>query len=243
MNYQLIGDSTQSLLLNLEAGEEIRAEAGFVIACNDAISMEAHSPLTVTNPDAAFFEEAGLARFRCLSPGGMLVLGAPTIGKIEALELDGGAWLCARDALLGTTAQVETSGAAQRKLGGAHGEQFSLRKLSGSGTAFLHVGGALFESDLQSGQSLRVEPSCLCAMEESVTFEPQFVGGFRNDLFGGEGVHFLQLSGSGRVMLQTLSPTRAASRALRITGAISDATPSASGAYREIGGIFANTSE
>lgn len=237
MNYQLIGDSTQSLLLNLEAGEEIRAEAGFVIACNDAISMEAHSPLTVTQPDKAFFEQAGLARFRCLAPGGMLVLGAPAIGKIEALEISG-SWLCARDALLGTTAQVETAGAMQRKLGGAHGEQFSLRKLSGEGTAFLHVGGALFESELQSGQSLRVEPSCLCAMEESVTFEPQFIGGFRNDLFGGEGVHFLRLSGAGRVLLQTLPPTRAASRTLMIANAISNATPAASGAFREIGGVY-----
>lgn len=238
MNYQLIGDSTQSLLLNLEAGEEIRAEAGFVIACNDAISMEAHSPLTVTQPDEAFFEEAGLARFRCLAPGGMLVLGAPTIGKIEALELNGVAWLCARDALLGTTAQVETAGATQRKLGGAHGEHLSLRKLSGSGTAFLHAGGALFESELQGGQSLRVEPSCLCAMEEGVTFEPQFVGGFRNDLFGGEGVHFLRLSGAGRVLLQTLPPARAASRTLMIANAISNATPAAAGAFREIGGVF-----
>jgi uncharacterized protein (AIM24 family) len=240
MNYQLIGDATQSLLLNLEAGEEIRAEAAYLIACNDAVSMETQSALSVSNPNEPFFEDAPLARFRCLSPGGMVVLGAANAGKVNALELTETVWLCARDSLLATTEHVETARGQQQKIGGGAlgNEGFSLRRLSGIGTAFLHVGGALFESTLEIGQSLRVDPACVCAMEEGVTFEPYFVGGFRNSFFGGEGVHLLQLRGAGRVMLQTLPMARLASRVLAATGVTGAATPAASGAFREIGGVF-----
>ena len=48
--------------------------------------------------------------------------------------------------------------------------------------------------------------------ETSVDFDIQFVGGFKNALFGGEGLWFATLRGPGRVFLQTLPFARLANR-------------------------------
>ena len=41
MNYQLIGDNMQALMVNLNPGEEMIAEAGAMLFCNDAIHFDA----------------------------------------------------------------------------------------------------------------------------------------------------------------------------------------------------------
>jgi uncharacterized protein (AIM24 family) len=55
-------------------------------------------------------------------------------------------------------------------------------------------------------------------MAETVTYDIQFVGGFRNALFGGEGLFYATLTGPGRVTLQTLPFSRLASRIMAAAG-------------------------
>jgi hypothetical protein len=75
------------------------------------------------------------------------------------------------------------------------GEGFILEKLSGSGTAMIHAGGNLVEFDLVAGQAMRVDTGCIVAFEEAVRYDIQFVGGFKNALFGGEGLFLAELTG------------------------------------------------
>jgi uncharacterized protein (AIM24 family) len=87
-----------------------------------------------------------------------------------------------------------------------------LQRAAGQGTLFLHIGGNVMESELQAGQSLRVDPGCIAALEPTVHYDIQFMGGFRNMLFGGEGMFLATLTGPGKVMLQTLPFSRLAGR-------------------------------
>jgi len=47
-----------------------------------------------------------------------------------------------------------------------------------------------------------------------VKYDIQFVGGFKNTLFGGEGLFFANLTGPGRIWLQSLPFSRLAGRVL-----------------------------
>jgi uncharacterized protein (AIM24 family) len=59
---------------------------------------------------------------------------------------------------------------------------------------------------------LRVDTGCLVALQPSVTYDIQFVGGVKTAIFGGEGLFFATLRGPGRVWLQSLPFSRLASR-------------------------------
>jgi predicted NBD/HSP70 family sugar kinase len=87
-----------------------------------------------------------------------------------------------------------------------------LQRLEGDGMAFVHAGGTIIKKDLHAGETLRVDTGCLVAFAPSVSYDIQFIGGFKNALFGGEGVFLAQLIGPGPVYLQSLPFSRLADR-------------------------------
>ena len=66
--------------------------------------------------------------------------------------------------------------------------------------------------DLAAGETLRVDTGCLVALQPSVNYDVQFVGGVKTALFGGEGLFFATLTGPGKVWLQSLPLSRLADR-------------------------------
>jgi uncharacterized protein (AIM24 family) len=78
--------------------------------------------------------------------------------------------------------------------------------------AFVHAGGTIIEKDLAAGETLRVDTGCLVAFATSVDYNIQLVGGFKNALFGGEGLFLATLTGPGKVYLQSLPLSRLADR-------------------------------
>ena len=78
--------------------------------------------------------------------------------------------------------------------------------------AFVHAGGTVIERDLKQGETLRVDTGCLVAMSPAVDYDIKFVGGFKNALFGGEGLFLAVLRGPGKVYLQSLPFSRLADR-------------------------------
>ena len=87
-----------------------------------------------------------------------------------------------------------------------------LERLQGDGWVFIHAGGAHEERVLGAGEMLRVDTGCLVALQPSVTYDIQLVGGLKSALFGGEGLFFATLRGPGKVWLQSLPFSRLASR-------------------------------
>ena len=217
MEYQVVGDVMQALKIQLNPGEEISAEAGAMLYMNDAIQFDARMKGGILKGLARKFlagESLFMSVFRCTAAGGHLALAAPTLGKILPIELRGNAILAERTAYLCSIGNIDLSVAFTRKLGAGifGGEGFILQRISGNGMVFLHAGGNMIEFDLHPGEHLRVDTGCIVSMADTVSYDIQFVGGFRNSLFGGEGLFYASLTGPGKIILQTLPFSRLADR-------------------------------
>ena len=133
--------------------------------------------------------------------------------RVHLAEL-GGELLCQKDSFLCAAKGVSIGIAFNKRFGVGlfGGEGFIMERLQGDGWTFVHAGGTLEEKTLASGEMLRVDTGCLVALQPSVTFDIQMVGGIKSALFGGEGLFFATLRGPGRVWLQSLPFSRLASR-------------------------------
>lgn len=219
VDYQIIGDDLQLVEIELDPGEGVRAEAGAMIYMDDGIQMQTSTggglfkgfKRMITG--ASFF----ITAFVYSGQGkGHVAFGAPYPGKIVPLNLDqlGGSFLCQKDSFLCAAQGVEIEVAFTKRIGAGlfGGEGFILQRLEGNGLAFVHAGGALIKKELAAGETLRVDTGCLVAFSPTVDYDIQFIGGFKNALFGGEGLFLARLRGPGLVYLQSLPLSRLADR-------------------------------
>lgn len=219
IDYKIFGDDMQIVEIELDPGEGVRAEAGAMMYMEDGIEMQ-------TSTGGGMFkgfkrmitgESFFITTFLFQGSGkGHVSFGAPYPGKIIPVELNnfGGQFLCQKDAFLCAASGVEIEIAFTRKLGAGlfGGEGFILQRLAGDGRAFIHAGGTIIKKELKQGERLRVDTGCLVAFAPTVEYDIQFVGGFKNALFGGEGLFLAVLRGPGTVYLQSLPFSRLADR-------------------------------
>lgn len=219
IDYKIYGDDMQIVEVELDPDEGVRAEAGAMMYMDAGIEMQ-------TSTSGGLFkgfkrmvtgESFFITTFLYSGKGkGHVAFGAPYPGKIIPLELDrlGGRFLCQKDAFLCAARGIEIEIAFTKKIGAGlfGGEGFILQGLSGNGLAFVHAGGTIIKRELAGGETLRVDTGCLVAFSPSVDYDIQFVGGFKNALFGGEGMFLARLTGPGPVYLQSLPFSRLADR-------------------------------
>lgn len=219
IDYKIIGDDMQTVEIELDPGEGIRAETGAMLYMEDGIEMQ-------TNTGGGLFsgfkrmitgESFFITTFLYHGSGkGHAAFAAPYPGKIIPIDLDqmGGSFLCQKDAFLCAASGIDIEIAFTKKLGAGlfGGEGFILQNLVGSGMAFVHAGGTIIERDLAAGERLRLDTGCLVAFSPSIQYDIQFVGGFKNALFGGEGLFLAVLRGPGKVYMQSLPFSRLADR-------------------------------
>ena len=74
----------------------------------------------------------------------------------------------------------------------------------GPGTVFLDLSGEVVTRRLGPGERLYVHAGHVGVHEPTVSFDIQIVPGFRNFLFGGEGLFLACLTGPGEVHLQSM---------------------------------------
>ena len=84
------------------------------------------------------------------------------------------------------------------------GEGFVLQKLSGNGTAFIELDGSVKEIDLAAGEKLKVDTGSVAIFESTVKYDVETVKGFKNMLFGGEGLFNTVVTGPGHIWLQSM---------------------------------------
>jgi uncharacterized protein (AIM24 family) len=70
--------------------------------------------------------------------------------------------------------------------------------------AFAELDGEIVEYTLEPGQVMKVDTGHVAMFEPTVQFDVEMIRGFRNMLFGGEGLFLATLRGPGRVWLQTM---------------------------------------
>ena len=68
--------------------------------------------------------------------------------------------------------------------------------------------------ELAANEVIKLDTGCLMALAPSVDYNIEFVGGFKNSLFGGEGLFLATLRGPGKVWCQSLPFSRLAGRVL-----------------------------
>ncbi|HEY7408500.1 MAG TPA: TIGR00266 family protein [Gemmatimonadaceae bacterium] len=247
IDYRLIGDDLQAVIVTLDPGEGVIAEAGAMMYMEEGIEMA-----TTLDPTGA----GGGLMGKLLGAGKRMLTGesffitlfanqaprrrdvafsSPYPGKIQPVDLKdwGGTLIAQKDAFLCGARGIDVSIALNRRIGAGFfgGEGFILQKLTGDGLAFLHASGTLHAIDLKPAETLRVDTGCLVAFQPSVDYSIEMVKGVKTALFGGEGLFFVRLTGPGRVILQTLPFSRLADRIIA-------AAPRAGGARREEGGVL-----
>jgi len=228
IDYKLIGDDMQAVIVTLDPNETVVAEAGAMMYMQDDITM--NTTLDPSGSGTGIMGRLLKGAKRALAGDSFFIttftnegarrrdvaFAAPFPGKILAVDLRawGGKLIAQKDSFLCAAFGIEISIAFNRRIGAGFfgGEGFILQKLIGDGLAFLHASGTLAEIKLAAGETLRVDTGCLVAMEESVDYDIQMVPGIKTALFGGEGLFFVKLTGPGRVVLQTLPFSRLADR-------------------------------
>src|SRR5215212_1218025 len=240
MEYKIVGDDMQAVQIELRQGEEIYAEAGAMLYMGGGIELQARMQGGIVKGLMRKFlagESLFMSVFRCTAASGKVALANPIAGKIFARELRGNTILAERNAFLCAVGNVDLSVAFTKRFGAGlfGGEGFILQKMTGQGLVFLHAGGNMLEFDLAAGEQLRVDTGCIVAMADTVAYDIQFVGGFRNALFGGEGLFYATLTGPGHIVLQTLPFSRFAGR---IAAAIGGRRDEAKGLAGLGGGII-----
>ena len=218
LKHELIGDDMQAVVLDLQHGQQVKAEAGSMMYMTEAIQMDTKMEGGLLGGIKRKFagESLFMTTFACAGPQGKVAFSAPYPGKILPLELSGQTLLCQRDAFLCADASIDLDIAFTKRLGAGFfgGEGFILEKVSGSGLVFLHASGTIVREELSSRETLRVDTGCLVAFESSVDYDIQMVGGIKTMFFGGEGLFLARLTGPGQVWLQTLPFSRMADRVI-----------------------------
>ncbi len=249
IDFEIHGNEMQFVEVELDPGEGAVAEAGAMMYMTSGIQMETifgdgsqkqskgvmdallgagKRILTGESLFMTVFSNQGSGKHK-------VAFGAPYPGKIIPMDLRalGGHLVCQKDSFLCAARGVSVGIAFQKKLGVGlfGGEGFIMQKLEGDGLCFVHAGGTIHHFELAAGETMRVDTGCLVALQPSVNYDIQFVGGIKTALFGGEGIFFATLQGPGRVWLQSLPLSRMADR-------IYSAAPQSKGWRKEEGSIL-----
>jgi uncharacterized protein (TIGR00266 family) len=218
-DYITHGSDLQLIEIVLKPGGSVRAEAGAMTFMEDGIEMETGTGGGVLRglKRAVTGESFFITSFTNQTTSARKVgFAAPFPGKIVPVELGvlHDEFLCQKDAFLCSDTSIEIEVALTKRFGAGllGGEGFILQRLKGFGLAFLHAGGTVVEKKLEPGEVIKVDTGCIVAFSSSVDYDIQFVGGFRNALFGGEGLFLAALKGPGVVYLQSLPFSRLADR-------------------------------
>ena len=221
IDYTVFGDDMQLVEIELDPGEGCRAEVGAMMYMVDGIEMQTTTGGGLFKGFKRMLSGDGFFITTFLYNGqgkGHVAFGAPYPGKIIPLPLNelGGEFICQKDSFLCAAQGIDIDVAFTKRLGAGifGGEGFILQRLTGNGLAFVHAGGTIIEKHLAEGERLKVDTGCLVGLQPSVEYDIKFIGGFKNALFGGEGLFLAELTGPGLVYLQSLPFSRLADRVL-----------------------------
>jgi uncharacterized protein (AIM24 family) len=228
---RLLGAALPVLSISLDPGESVIAEAGEFSWMTDSIQMSAGSrePSEISKPndirestgesrgagqgvmgapDAAAGASPPLpvSTYTARGAPGTVAFASKLPGRIVPVDVAaGGEYLVHRHGFLAAAPGVRvTTGFLQRFAAGVFaGEGFMLRRIGGTGRAWVALAGEVVSYDLAPGRSLRAHPGHVGMFEASVTCQIADVQGIVNRYFGAEH-HFAVLSGPGTVWLQSL---------------------------------------
>lgn len=208
MKYTIVGEPMPAVICELEAGEKMINESGSMSWMSPNMKMETSGGGIGKALGKMFTGEKLFQNIYTAEGGkGLIAFASSFPGAIRAVEVTPDRPIIAqKSAFLAGTEGVEISVHFQKKLGAGFfgGEGFIMQKISGNGIAFLEIDGSVVEYNLAPGQQMIVDTGYLAVADASVGIDIQAVKGFKNVLFGGEGMFNTVLTGPGRITLQTM---------------------------------------
>jgi len=209
MKYNISGDNLQVANVSLAKNDIVNAEAGAMVYKSGNVTID-----TETKGAGKAFkriltgESLFLTKFKSVGGSGLVGFGGKIPGKIKAFELKKGHHIIAeKGAYLCSDSTIDIDLKTVKKVGAAlfGGEGIFLQKISGPGTVLLHAAGDLIEYNLKKNERLDVDTSHLVAFEPTVDYDIRRVGGIKTTVFGGEGLFLAQMTGPGKVVLQSMT--------------------------------------
>lgn len=226
------GEESQILQVHLKPNQVLRAESGAMLFMTQGVEMSTG----LGSKDGSSTTSAITDGFKRMLTGqnmflsdytfhgepntvGTLALGTDFPSKILRLPLSeyGEKIVAQKGAYLASSVDVDIQIEFTKKFtaGFFGGEGFILQSLTGNGDVFLKAGGTLVKKELSEGETLRISSGSLVAMTKDIAFDVTTMPGFKNVLFGGEGLFVTTLTGPGTVWLQGMPADRMISEIAR----------------------------
>ncbi|XP_010277077.1 PREDICTED: uncharacterized protein LOC104611627 isoform X1 [Nelumbo nucifera] len=220
--FQILGGEAQIVQIMLKPQEKIIAKPGSMCYMSGSIQMENVYPPENEGGIWQWLFGKNVTNVVLLNPGpndGFVGIAAPSLARILPIDLAmfGGEILCQPDAFLCSVHDVTvTNSIDHRHRNVVPGPEAILRqKLAGQGLAFIVAGGSVVQKNLDVGEVLVVDASCIVAMSATINFQVKFSGPMRRVVFGGENLVTAVLTGPGIVFLQSLPFCRLSQRIAR----------------------------
>jgi uncharacterized protein (TIGR00266 family) len=214
MRSQIIGSLLPVLEVALDAGESLVSETGQLSWMSGGIELRT---TTAMAGSTGFLGAIG----RALSGGGLFMteysapyqpgavaFAAKIPGRMVELRVQPGqGFMIHAHGFVCGTPGVQLSTGFQQSFGAGlfGGTGFMLQRLTGAAIAWVELGGEVVEREIAPGEVVRVHPGHVGMFEDTVGFSITTIRGIRNVLFGGDGLFLAELTGPGRVWLQTLT--------------------------------------
>lgn len=210
MKFRIVGNVVPAVEVYFEQpGEEMVTQSGGMAWMSDGISMTTDTNGGALAGIGRMFagESIFMAHYKASRAGSTIAFATTVPGKIVPIKMKDhpnglicqkGAFLCSQSSV---TLSIEFTNNFTSGLFG--GEGFVLEKLTGQGSAFLEVDGDVVEKDLASGEVIKIDTGNVVAFQSGMPYEIETIQGFKNILFGGEGLFLTRITGPGKVILQT----------------------------------------
>jgi uncharacterized protein (TIGR00266 family) len=208
MEIEILHRPSYSLAVaRLTPNERIRAEAGAMVSMSSSVNIE-------TKAEGGFLKSLGRAVlggesffqnfFIASAQGGEVTLAPELPGDMMLIELRNQTLMIQAGSYVASENGVELTAKVSVKAFMST-EGISMLEASGTGKLLVSSYGAIFERQINSGETYVVDTSHLVAFDAGMGVVPKTVGGFKSTLFSGEGL-VVELTGPGTIYMQTRSP-------------------------------------
>ena len=214
MQHEVVGSTMPVLEIHLEPSESVIAVSGELSWMTASIDMHTTTQhgggggifgafKRVISGGSLFMTE-----YSAQGAAGTVAFAAKIPGHIVPVTVEAGqSYMIHRHGFLCGTPGASLTVGFQQTLGAGifGGDGFILQRLTGPTQAWVELGGEVVTYELAAGETLRVHPGHVGMFEASVNFDITCIRGIRNALFGGDGIFLAQLTGPGKVWLQTMT--------------------------------------
>jgi len=208
MKYEIKYKPSYSMLVvNLEQGEKITAEAGAMTYMDP--NIEVHT----RKREQSLLGSLGLAiiggqsfwvnEYTASQGTGEAAFVSAPVGDIEMLEVkpDQG-YVIQKSAYIASTENVNLDVKWEGFTKGLFGQGLFMIKVTGNGSLFINTFGAIDKHTLKTGQSMIVDNFHLVAFSDTCNYKVTKFGGLKETILGGEGL-VTNITGPGDIYIQT----------------------------------------